>query len=267
MEAQTENVEAQPEVETEAAEPTLAAVEGESAQQDDYVAPGNEATETPETICQESVKQMREIDQETAIATEKGWHRVGRFYLKITSPLGEEELAADAKSLAAVLREIENEEEDKKTYNDAANKKIKRLMAAAMETAKRVNEGNYEDEKYLPAFFDPATKERVYFDPEANEEVKRVPALPEDYQLKIDAKAEDGAQADPVEEGQETSATPVPADPEKVRCENCDGTGKVDRIEGTEGAEICYRCAGSGEVFGDILEAQPEAPAEMEMQG
>lgn len=296
--------EASPQVETESDKPAEAQSNEEA---------WAKAAEQSAEITGEK-KTPSEYEQEVAIAEARGWHRLGRFFLEVTRSLPDEEIASIAKAQAKVLMQIEELELEKKEFNAEIKRRIDTLQGAAIESAKKISKGEHVDNCHLPAFLDPATKERVWFDPKKNEEVKREPAKKEDLQGKLGFddgpagkpshlsvveggvseekppadilpfKKPDDEEAAAEEESPDVEPVaeiPAPEDPEKVACQNCDGTGHVEnQEEGT--VEPCFRCNGSGKVFDSKVsvnldplsaiepiaagritgESQPEAPAE-----
>lgn len=143
----------------------------------------------------ESVRQMREIDQETFIARKFGWHRLGKKFLEVTKPLSDDIKLQISKAQSEAMMEIERIELQKKAAMSDFKSRIETLQSAAIEAAKKILHGEHTENGHFPVFFDPRTNERVYYDPKVCEEVKRVPAKPEDYQMRFPATETEGAPA------------------------------------------------------------------------
>lgn len=144
------------------------------------------AEEAEAPVNQESVRQMREIDQEQAIAAAKGWARLGKFFLEITRPLDDATKLVVGKAQSEAMMEIGRLELEKKAFNADIKGKIDTLQAAAIEAAKKILHGEEVENGHYPAFFDPATRERVYYDIAKDEEIKRIEARAEDLQMRMD---------------------------------------------------------------------------------
>lgn len=252
--AEGQEVSREDEVAGDAPQPETDAEETEEeVEEDDGARPDNDSGEEGE-VCAESVRQMTEIEQEQKIAQDKGWHRLGRYFLEVTRPISDELNLTYAKSQCEALMEIEKIELEKKAANSDFKSRIESLQSIAIEAAKKFLHGEHVENGHFPAFFDPQTRERVYYDPAKDEEVKRMEARREDYQMRIETP--DGAAA-PAEGTAE--ATETPAEPSNETAEpNMETPPQTETEENGEVRRDQYR---EDDVGGGVSEAG-EAQAE-----
>lgn len=178
----------------------------------------------------ESVRQMTEIQREQEFAAKKGWHRLGRFFLEVTKPLSDELKLQIGKSQCEAMMEIDRLKQELKAYTSDMKGKIETLQSAAIEAAKKILHGEHVENGHFPAFFDPATKERVYYDMTKAEEVKRIEARREDYQLRLS----DIETGEPPVDGAEPTAE---IDPQASETEPQPETSTGEWREGADGVQ------------------------------
>lgn len=104
--------------------------------------------------------------------------------------------------------QIEKIEMEKKAAMSDYKSRIEALQAAAIESAKKILHGENTDNIHCPAFFDPVTKERVYYDIVKGEEIKRMEARREDYQMKMSEAEQPPASTEPEKPNTDGDAAP-----------------------------------------------------------
>jgi len=125
------------------------------------------------------------LEKEQEITRSNNWHRLGRMLVDVKVPLTDSEKLQIGEVQSKALMNVEKFKMQKKQFDDELNTQIKQSEHEAYDAASALQRGYRTEEKEVPCFLDLENKERVYFDVDTGEEVKREPMHHDDRQISL----------------------------------------------------------------------------------